>query len=105
MFPSDETIYHSPNKHQRIILLRNLPPGRFGDLVSVSDGCHGDDAPPESDGDVVEVVLLVHLGEVDEGGEDERPDGDQHQQQEDLPRARLWRRRRRKVTVGSWKET
>ena len=60
-------------------------------LIAVSDGCHGDDAPPEADGNVHEVVFDVELCKVDHGREDERADEHDEEEKHDLLRARSHR--------------
>ena len=61
-----------------------LPQSGGGVDVPVAHRGHGDDRPPEGGGDGGEPrVLLVLLGKVTEGGEDENTHGqEQHQQAE-----------------------
>ena len=52
--------------------------------IAIPHRGHGDDAPPEADGDVHELVLHVELGKVDAGGEDEHAHKDEQYEQEQL---------------------
>lgn len=62
----------------------------FGSHVSVADGGHGDQGPPQSERDAVEVVVRIGLdplGVVDEAGEDD----DAQDEEEDEERQLLGR--------------
>ena len=59
-----------------------LAPVTDGHLVSVADRRHGDNRPPESVGDAVNLrVGLPELGVVDSAGEHEQTDAERHQEQ------------------------
>ena len=69
-----------------------LTPPRPRELVAVPDRCHGDCRPPERAGDADEVgSRLILLGEVDETGEDEDLDGEEHHEKAELLVAALER--------------
>ena len=69
-----------------------LSPPRPRELVAVADCRHRDRRPPERTRNAHEVrSRLVLLGEVDEAGEDEDLDGEEHHQQAELLVAALQR--------------
>ena len=69
-----------------------LPPPGPWTLVAVPDRRHRDRRPPERARDAREVAArLVLLGEVDEAGEDEDLDGEEHHEQAELLVAALER--------------
>ena len=78
-----------------------LPPPGPWTLVAITDRRHRDRRPPERARDAREVgARLVLLGEVDEAGEDEDLDGEEHHEQAELLVAALKREAERLQAGG-----
>lgn len=80
---------HNQNPNQSTGRPNEVAPRTGGVEIAVTNGCHGDDAPPEAGWNATELCSIV--GEVDERREEERSDSDEGKHEKEIFEARAER--------------